>query len=82
MTYEYQFTDATGGTFEFSQSIKSPALTEHNGRPCKRLISAESGGFRLVAGASGGWASTGYSVPEGHRWAESQLGRKLNKPVG
>lgn len=82
MTYEYSYTDETGGTFETSQRITDPALTEHEGRPCRRLISSMSGGFRLVSGASGGWANTGYSRNEGHRWAEQQLGRKLIKPGG
>ena len=49
--------------------------------PVKRLISASSGGFRLVSGPSGGWASTGYSKNEGHRQAEAILGRPLNKPL-
>lgn len=49
--------------------------------PVKRLISASSGGFRLVSGPSGGWASTGYAVAPGHRQAEAMLGRKLNKAL-
>ena len=79
-TYLYQYTDETGGTFEFQQGIKAAALTEHNARPVKRLI-AGAPRFNLIAGDSGGWADQGYSKPEAHRQAEQTLGRKLHKPV-
>lgn len=83
MTYDYQC--AAGAEFEVEQKMSDPKLTEcplcGNCTP-KRLISAESGGFRLVSGASGGWASSGYSKPEGHRQAEQMLGRKLHQPIG
>lgn len=82
MTYEYSYTDEAGGTFEVQQRITDPALKEHEGRPCRRLISSQSGGFRLVSGASGGWSRTGYSPSPNQRWAEKQLGRKLIKPGG
>lgn len=78
MTYEYKFLD-TGEQVEIAHSIREPARTEHEGRPVKRLISAESGGFRLVEGASGGWASTGYALAPHKRQAEATLGRKLTK---
>lgn len=50
--------------------------------PVKRVISASSGGFRLVSGKSGGWSSTGYSKPENARYAEKLLGRPLVAPNG
>lgn len=82
MTYDYECPSC--GVFEHVQSITSdrletcPTCTE----PVTRLISAQSGGFRLVSGPSGGWARDGYSLPEGKRWAEKTLGRRLLPPNG
>lgn len=80
MTYEY-LVIATGQVVEVQQRISEPAHTvlEVDGElvSVKRLISAESGGFRLVSGASGGWGSQGYSKPEHERKAEQVLGRPL-----
>lgn len=80
-TYTYQYTDEAGGTFEFQQGIKTPALKEHNQRPVKRLISGVPG-VTFIAGPSGGWSETGYSKKPEHRQAEAILGRKLHKPAG
>jgi predicted nucleic acid-binding Zn ribbon protein len=38
-TYDYVYTDDAGGMFEATHGIKQDALSEHGGRPCKRLIS-------------------------------------------
>lgn len=78
MTYIYAYVDS-GEEFELSHSIKEPARTEHEGRQVKRLISSESGGFRLVEGPSGGWATTGYALAPHKRQAEAILGKKLTK---
>lgn len=79
MTYEY-LVIATGETVTVEQRITEPAHTvlEIDGelRAVKRLISAESGGFRLVSGPSGGWSSTGYAPTIQQRKAEAKLGRK------
>lgn len=62
----------------YSSSSKALESIAEN-HPVKRLISAQNGGFRLVSGDSGGWASQGYSKPENQRKAEATLGRKLVK---
>lgn len=81
-TYDYKCDEC--GTVEASHSIKAPALTEcpQCGRACTRLISRESGGFRLVRGPSGGWGNDGYSLKPHERLNEHLLGRKLTKPAG
>ena len=80
MTYTYQYTDtpdtADAETFEVEQRITAEALTTHEGRPVRRLISGAAGGFRLVSGASGGWSSTGYSKSEAVRAFEATTGRR------
>jgi hypothetical protein len=54
-----------------------PGSTEpHGAHPVKRLISAESGGFRLVSGPSGGWGQQGYSKTPQQRSYEAKTGRK------
>lgn len=70
-----------GTEVEIEQRITAPPLTEHFGVRVKRLISAAVPA-QLISGPSGGWASSGYSKPEQHRWAETQLGRPLTKPGG
>lgn len=78
MNYLYQYLD-TGEEFELSHSIVEPARTSHDGRPCQRLISAESGGFRLVPGPAGSWGSGGYALTPAQRKAEAKLGRRVIK---
>lgn len=82
MTYLYEFTD-TGERLELSHSMTSPALTEHGGRPVRRLISGsrEAPHLRYTPGDSSSWSGTGHAKPEHHRWAEQQLGRKLFPPL-
>lgn len=55
--------------------------SKHVPHPVKRLISADSGGFRLVSGESGGWASSGYGHKPHELDAMRTLGRKLVKPA-
>lgn len=78
MTYTYEC--AAGVEFEAQQRITDPKLTTcpvcEKCTP-RRLISPESGGFRLASGPSGGWSETGYAKPLNHRQAEAALGRPL-----
>lgn len=79
MTYEY-LVISTGETVTVEQRITEPAHTvlEIDGelRSVKRLISAESGGFRLVSGPSGGWSSGGYAPTVQQRKYEAKTGLK------
>lgn len=61
----------------------SPSVGDAGGKchRVKRQISAESGGFRLVRGDSGGWGADGYSKKPHERQNEAILGRKLTKPA-
>ena len=43
MTYTYKYKDGDKEVFDVSHSMKEPALTEHNGRPCSRVITGGSG---------------------------------------
>jgi hypothetical protein len=83
VTYTYMWMSGPriGTEFELEQRISEPALTEHEGERVKRLIAC-SAPVQFISGPSGGWASSGYSKPECHRWAETQLGRPLTKPGG
>lgn len=60
---------------------QSFTLSEQKAHPVKRLISAQSGGFRLVSGDSGGWSESGYGHTPGQLSAMRTLGRKLHRPV-
>lgn len=65
---------------EASKSQVSDAefeLTKSDAHPVKRLISSQSGGFRLVSGDSGGWSESGYGHTPGQLSAMRTLGRKL-----
>lgn len=83
MTYCYLVLSGpdAGKEIDIEQSIAADALTEHQGVRVKRLISAAAP-VQFMSGPSGGWASSGYAKPAGHRWAETQLGRPLTKPGG
>lgn len=80
-TYTYQC--AAMAEFDVEQRITEPALTE-----CplcskcvpRRLISGTPG-FTLIAGESGGWASSGYGHKPHELDAMRTLGRKLTKPA-
>lgn len=62
------------------QAPGQPWMRPEKGNEVKRLI-AGAPAFNLIAGDSGGWASTGYSKNEAQRAAEATLGRKLHKPL-
>lgn len=48
--YDYEYTDQTGGTFSEFQRMTEEALSEHNGRPCRRRISAPAVRTQFGAG--------------------------------
>lgn len=84
MTYLYEVL-STGEQVEVEQRITEAAhqTLEVNGKVehVRRLI-AGTPAFDLRSGPTGGWAASGYSKPENHRWAESTLGRPLVPPNG
>lgn len=84
MTYEYEVIK-TGQIIEVQQRITEDAHTvlEIDGElmSVRRLISKESGGFRLVSGESGGWASSGYARPDNFLKFEKEMGRRPKRAL-
>ena len=84
MAIHYDYNCGDCGPMVLQQSIRDAALQQCprcGGKAFQRLISRGQPEPHLIAGAAGGWSSTGYALPENARRVESVLGRKLTRPA-